>query len=236
MIDVLSVMPTYNCAEIVGLGIRCALEQDIEHHLVVIDDSTDGTTDVIRDLLRDADATLITVDHWRPLARKEDMGVMAYACHFVAQWDCDNYCPPDRLRTQRNSLNEHNALAVSHIPYTRWARPMREDNIWALRYNGHPLQMNVGGTFFYPRALWEAVGGHDTDRHPGEDMDFGHKCKAVGAESLPAPAAFSEHFLGFEWGGNVFKDRLHEPTFYRTDERWQEAVPAWVQGYFDDSQ
>ena len=134
---------------------------------------------------------------------------------------------------QREAL-EANGDAVCHVPYTRWAQPLVEPNVWQLRDNQHPLRLNCGGTFFYSRALWHAINGNDTDTHPGEDKHFGHKVELAGGRSIAAPSEFAEGFLGLEWGGNVWQGRLVEPTFEHTDIDWRSMAPAWVQRWIDN--
>ena len=85
----------------------------------------------------------------------------------------------------------------------------------------------------YSRELWWRMRGHDTGMVKGEDRHFASRVQAVGGESIAAPSEFSQRFLGFEHGGNVYSGRVGKSTYGPTGLRWQEMVPGWVRDIFD---
>jgi len=231
MIEIVCVMPVFNCAQIVELGIRSVMEQDRDDwKLVIVDDSTDNTPEVVKRIVgKDNRIVHIRLSQWLTVPRKRDLGVAAVGSNYVAHFDCDNYYPPGRLRVQVESLVS-SPNAISSIPFTRWCNPAKHDGVGQLRGNGHPLQMNCGGTLTLSRGLWRAVGGCDSDRFPCEDMELSTKLRTFGAESLPAPSEFSERFLGVEHGKNVWSqdDRSQPPEAEIVSPSWRSYVPEWA--------
>ena len=231
MAEITCVMPVYNCAKIVEIGIRSVLSQDYpDWELIVIDDSTDETPDVVERLCGDDERVRhIRFKRWMSLMRKRDIGVAAGSGRWIAQFDADDYQPPCRLTVQSAAVDDDETMAVCHIPFVHFAAPFSSDEyVWQLVKNKHPLQLACGSTFFFSRELWHRIGGHDIDRKRGGDLRFAHKVAAAGGVSVPAPSDYSESFLGLEHDANNWGPRLKPPAFAPTDRLWSTSLPEWA--------
>jgi len=227
MAEVTCIMPTHNSARVVALGVQSVLHQDMDDwRLIVVDDSADGTLDVVASLVGDDPrVTLVRLSAWTPISRKRDLGIAMADTAWIAEFDCDDVHPACRLRVQRAAAE---TAEIVHVPYPRWCAPGRDSCLWRLRPHLGPTEVNAGGTLFFSRDWWWRIRGHDDSLVRGCDSALRRKMQSLGLDALPSPSAYADGFVGIDHGGNNWGYRLNDAQWERTDAAWRTALPDWA--------
>jgi FkbM family methyltransferase len=183
------IVPAFNCAETIGTALRCLSEQSWEdlEILVVDDQSSDGTADVVADFCRDD-------RRFRLIRNERNSG--SYACRnlalgdatgsFVTVHDSDDWSHPEKIRVQAEDL-----AAGSPYNFTAWSRCLPElvfigteqgtRTLLSLNFSSHMLR----------REAIIAAGGWDQVRVTG-DSEFIWRMEAL--DGRP-PRAFRKRLL-----------------------------------------
>jgi len=234
-------MPTYNSAHIVEVGLRSVFEQEYENwELVLVDDSEGPETlqrvcDLTAEYGVKDKVTIVHLSKHTPVSRKRNLAVWAGGGDWIAQFDCDDYQPPCRLRVQLDALLDGGAdrRTVCCIPFVHWAMPARDARLWQLHSNGHPLHLNAGSTFFYHRDLWHAIRGYPPGVSRGTDVWFAQRVRDADCTSIAAPSAYAEGYIGLDHGANNWGYRLADPPWVRLETTWRSRTPEWLHRIFE---
>ena len=101
-------MPAYNAANYIGEAIDSVLQQSFDDFelLIINDGSTDNTTQVIRSY---NDTRIILIDHHvnHGIAAALNTGLSKAGGKYIARFDADDICSPERLQEQVSFLDNH---------------------------------------------------------------------------------------------------------------------------------
>ena len=167
------VVPAYNRATLIRDAIASLRSQrDVDTDIVVVDDgSTDGTRDVVRDVIAaDPRVRLIESIHGG-VAVARNTGVRAAAADYITFLDSDDLCAPGRLRRQIDKLVSRPEIAVV-TGHSRWFTKMGRDlqpapgSMWYRRTD--PILSNA----MFRRAIFLDIGMFDESLAFAEDIDF----------------------------------------------------------------
>ena len=100
-------MPAYNAGKYIREAITSVLEQTYRNFelLIVNDGSTDDTISVVLSF-KDPRIVLVDQDH-HGIAQALNTGLRLADTYYVARFDADDICMPDRLEKQFNFLEDH---------------------------------------------------------------------------------------------------------------------------------
>src|ERR1041385_423561 len=100
-------MPAYNAGKYIREAIESVLRQTHSNFelLIVNDGSTDDTVSVILSF-DDPRIVLVNKEH-EGIAQALNTGLRLAYTHYVARFDADDICMPDRLEKQFNFLEDH---------------------------------------------------------------------------------------------------------------------------------
>lgn len=100
-------MPAYNAGKYIREAIESVLQQTYRNFelLIVNDGSTDDTVSVILSF-NDPRIALVNKEH-EGIAQALNTGLRLADGHYVARFDADDICMPDRLEKQFNFLEDH---------------------------------------------------------------------------------------------------------------------------------
>jgi glycosyltransferase involved in cell wall biosynthesis len=100
-------MPAYNAGKYIREAITSVLEQTYRNFelLVINDGSTDDTISVVLSF-KDPRIVLVDQDH-HGVAQALNTGLRLADTYYVARFDADDICMPDRLEKQFNFLEDH---------------------------------------------------------------------------------------------------------------------------------
>lgn len=100
-------MPAYNAGKYIREAIESVLQQTHRNFelLIVNDGSTDDTVSVVLSF-NDPRIALVNKEH-EGIAQSLNTGLRLADSHYVARFDADDICMPDRLEKQFNFLEDH---------------------------------------------------------------------------------------------------------------------------------
>src|SRR5690348_7082970 len=105
-------MPVYNSEKYIWAAIHSVINQtwnDFEL-LIVNDGSTDGTQEIIKSF---ADDRIVLINQENGgVAKALNKGLMHAKGDYIARFDADDICFPDRLEEQVNFLDKHEDYVV----------------------------------------------------------------------------------------------------------------------------
>lgn len=225
------VMAVYNTPLVVEMGVCSVLHQTFkDFELIIIDDSTDETPEVIAALVG-SDRRVVHIRESRRLCvpAKWDMAAGRARGEWIAQFDADDYHPPCRLGIQLATMEAAGpSFGLCHIPRPYWCNPAEGEGVWQHDQPGIPLQGVFESSFFYPREVWSKIGGNGGTENWQAGRPFLLKLMRAGLNSVAAPSDYSEHTLGIEHGRNMFGRRLHLPVYRKTALRWRDMLSPWA--------
>ena len=203
-------MPAYNRATLIADAIASLQsQQEVDVDIVVVDDgSTDGTKDVVREIIAvDPRVRLIENIHGG-VAVARNTGVRAASGDYISFLDSDDLCAPGRLGRQIDKLASRPEIAAV-TGHTRWFTEMRSDlqpapgSMWYRRTD--PALSNAT----FRRSIFDEFGLFDESLAFAEDIDFYFRLFEADARILVEVeiATYYRHHPG-----NMTKD---EPAMYR---------------------
>ena len=107
------IIPTYNCAQYIGVAVESVLAQTFaDYELIVVDDgSTDETGDVLKQY--EGRLTLIRQENQERSAAR-NTGIRASAGQYIAFLDSDDIWQPDKLERQVAILDQHPEVVLTY--------------------------------------------------------------------------------------------------------------------------
>jgi GT2 family glycosyltransferase len=206
------VLPTYNRREVVETTLRHCLGQDYPADLlevVVADNSTDGTPEMVRAVAADAPFPVWCLSSEERLpAVKRNQALRAARGDLVMFMNDDVWIRPDCVRRHAEAHARYRApvAVVGHVeqsgrmpwtPFSAWYRPFAYDEI-AGRAGAevgwrHHWSMNLS----LPRQvmLERDLVFHEDWRHIGhEDVELGYRWTRAGFAVVYEPRAWGEHY------------------------------------------
>jgi glycosyltransferase involved in cell wall biosynthesis len=170
-------MPAYNAAKYIGEAIQSVLQQTfVDFELLILNDgSTDNTTSVINSF---DDARIIVIDQQnKGVAEALNIGLKQARGTYIARFDADDVCYPERLQKQYDFLTGHpdHVLVGSNVDY------ILEDGDFLFHFKciAHTHSEVMDKLYFYCPFIHPAVmyrkdvicnaGGYSTDAHNFED-------------------------------------------------------------------
>lgn len=105
------IIPAYNCANSIQAAIDSALMQDVPLEILVINDCSDDSLDLVMEKYADDPAVIyITNETNMGAAQSRNKGVMIARGKYIAFLDSDDFWSPGKLRKQLNALNAGTAV------------------------------------------------------------------------------------------------------------------------------
>jgi len=175
------VMTAYNREQYVEEAIRSVLGQTFpDFELIVVDDgSTDGTAAIVGRLAAEDPRIRVITQSNQGIVRAANVGCAAARGEYLARFDSDDVCFPDRLARQVDFLDHHSSFAVvagiAQVIDER-GHPGGFLDYHADRSSLRGL-MEQGCWIIQPAALmrrdaFEAAGGYRQGFAPAEDYDL----------------------------------------------------------------
>lgn len=187
------IIPSYNCAELVGRAIDSVLNQTLaEREIVLVDDgSTDSTRDALSPYLNRPDFHYIHQEN-RGLPGARNTGIRNARGEFIFLLDADDRLEPNCLERHVEIADREHSDWVTcdllriegdneRIVETRL--PRESALAWAIE---HEFKLNA---FFFRRSAIEGVGLFDEDQRVYEDIELYARLLRAGApvSCLPEP-------------------------------------------------
>jgi glycosyltransferase involved in cell wall biosynthesis len=170
-------MPAYNAGSYIREAIDSVLEQtytDFEL-LIVNDGSTDNTIRVVMSF-NDPRIVLVNKDH-QGIAAALNTGLRLCDTHYIARFDADDICMPDRLEKQFNFLEDH----PDYVLVGTDGEYMEENgdflfNFKCIAHSNEEVQSNlyvycpfIHSSVMYKRDEVIRAGGYNVHAHHFED-------------------------------------------------------------------
>ena len=170
-------MPAYNAGKYIADAIRSVLAQTYPHFelLIINDGSTDNTVEEIGQFADDR-IRLINAEH-QGIVGVLNMGLREAKGYYVARFDADDICLPDRLRIQYEfmSSNADYIMTGTEADYV----DMNGEYVFTLKYNAYTddairqLDATICPfshvTVMYKKDEVLKAGGYDINAHTFED-------------------------------------------------------------------
>jgi GT2 family glycosyltransferase/peptidoglycan/xylan/chitin deacetylase (PgdA/CDA1 family) len=205
------VIPTYQRRSIVVRTVRAFEAQkggDFEV-VVVVDGSTDGTAQALRDLREPFPLTVIEQPNGGRAAAV-NAGAAAATGELLLFLDDDMHVAPDLLSEHERSRRAGADIVLGHVPLDPNSPPSEIAELtggWAERRRKRlaapgavpAVSDFLSGQLSISRAAFERLGGFDTEftsdgRFGGEDLDFGHRASSAGLSIV-----FNEHAVSYQY-------------------------------------
>ena len=212
-------MPAYNAARYIGEAIRSVLGQTYgKFELLIVDDgSTDNLEEVVYSF-KDPRIRLVTQGNMG-ISAALNTGLALARGQYIARFDADDICYPERLQIQLAFLeaNPGYALVGSEVDY------ITEEGAFIYRYHcfAHSNDEILRKLYFYCPFIHSSVmyrkdavleaGGYDTDALTFEDyLLWVHLLRKNKAANLPQPLVRvrlnpSSVTIDEKWRGEVFQ-------------------------------
>jgi len=170
-------MPVYNAEKYVGEAIASVLKQSFRDFelLIINDGSTDRTPNIIASF-EDPRVVLVQQEN-RGIAAALNAGLALSRAAYIARFDADDICYPDRLRIQYDFMTawpEYQILgsaadymdANGHYIFTQHPAAHLNEEIQALQYRVCPF---IHSSVFYKKELILSKGGYNEHAYTFED-------------------------------------------------------------------
>lgn len=213
-IDITVLMPVYNVGKYVAEAIQSVLDQSFESFelLIINDGSTDDTETKIK-LFTDPRIVMVNRQH-AGVAMALNAGIQLARGRYIARFDADDICLPDRLEKQFRFLEQHpdHVLTGSDALYIQESgEPLFTFHCWG--HSDADIQRNL---YTFCPAIHSAVmvrkktlvlaGGYDVKAHNFEDYLLWVRIARMGKlANIPEP---------------LIKVRFN-PSSITIDEKWR---------------
>jgi len=170
-------MPAYNAERYIAAAISSVLKQSFTDFelLIVNDGSTDNTARIIKSF---KDPRIVLVEHEnKGIAEALNTGLIYSRAPYIARFDADDICYPDRLKTQYDFITAHPEYSIigsaadymdAHENYIFTQHPVAHLNeeIQDLSYTICPF---IHSSVFYKKDIIIRNGGYNQHAYTYED-------------------------------------------------------------------
>jgi peptidoglycan/xylan/chitin deacetylase (PgdA/CDA1 family)/GT2 family glycosyltransferase len=212
-------VPTHERRDLVVRLVRLLDDQEYADFeaIVVVDGSSDGTTDALRALEPRFPLIVLEQPQAGPAAAR-NAGAAAATGEILLFLDDD--MAPDRalLAAHDRSHREGAQLVLGHLPLDpaspptamaavvgRWAERRRER--LSARPGHVPVPDLISGQMSVARGDFERLGGFDVGLRQGEDRDFGSRARKAGLRVVFDPGAVSRQYYDVDAGEYLRRTR-----------------------------
>jgi len=170
-------MPAYNAGEYIGEAIKSVLEQSFaDFELLIINDgSTDDTEKIIRSF-KDPRIVLINQDN-KGIASALNAGLYIARADYVARFDADDICYPNRLKVQYDFITSYPQYSIvgsavdyadadGHYIFTHHPEGHLNEEIQQLKYTICPF---IHSSVIYKKEVIINNGGYSEYAYTYED-------------------------------------------------------------------
>jgi glycosyltransferase involved in cell wall biosynthesis len=212
--DITVLMPAYNAEKYIGTAIASVLRQTFTNFelLIVNDGSTDQTVRVIR---RFHDPRIVVIDQPNQgVAAALNNGLKAAKAEYIARFDADDICMPERLQVQFEFLSTHPDYFVAgsdadyidmhnEFVFAYTSPGYTNDEIQKKKYITCPF---IHSTIIFKKQAVLEAGGYNIHAHTFEDHLLWPKVLKIGK--------------GYNLPKTLVKVRLN-PGSVTIDEKWR---------------
>jgi glycosyltransferase involved in cell wall biosynthesis len=170
-------MPAYNAGKYIGDAITSVLEQTFaDFELLIINDgSTDNTIDVVRSF--DDPRIVVIYQDNKGIAGALNNGLKYARAPYIARFDADDICYPERLQQQYDFMVANPEYSVigsaadyidmeGHFLFTHKPPAFNNDEIQQLKYSVCPF---IHSCVFYKKDMVISKGGYNEHAYSFED-------------------------------------------------------------------
>jgi len=170
-------MPAYNAERYIADAIRSVLEQTFtDFELLVVDDgSTDNTSQIISSF-KDQRMVLISQQN-KGVSAALNLGLSLARAPYVARFDADDICYPDRLKIQYDFITTYPEYGIigsaadyvnaeGHYIFTHYPAAHLNEEIQQLKYSICPF---IHSSVMYKKELIISNGGYNEHAYTYED-------------------------------------------------------------------
>jgi len=170
-------MPAYNAAKYIGEAITSVLAQSFDDFelLIVNDGSTDETAKMVRSF-NDPRIVLISQEN-KGVASALNLGLAYARAPYIARFDADDICYPNRLKIQYDFITAYPEYSVigsaadyvdadGHYIFTHHPAGHLNEEIQQLKYSVCPF---IHSSVFYNKELVINAGGYNEHAYTFED-------------------------------------------------------------------
>jgi glycosyltransferase involved in cell wall biosynthesis len=170
-------IPAYNAGKYIGEAIASVLRQSFTDFelLIVNDGSTDDTVEII-DAFNDPRIVVVNQDN-KGVAAALNVGLSHARAEYIARFDADDVCYPNRLKTQYDFITafpEYSIIgsavdyvdAEGHHIFTHHPEGHLNEEIQQLKYSICPF---IHSSVFYKKAVIINNGGYNEHAYTYED-------------------------------------------------------------------
>lgn len=175
--EITVLMPAYNAGKYIAEAIRSVLGQSFTNFelLIVNDGSTDDTLNIIRSF-KDSRIVLISQEN-KGVSAALNLGLAHARAAYIARFDADDICYPERLKIQFEFITTHPAYSIigsaadyadadGHFIFTHHPAGHLNEEIQQLKYSVCPF---IHSSVFYKKELVVNNGGYNEHAHTYED-------------------------------------------------------------------
>jgi len=180
--EVSVLMSVYNGERHLSEALESLLGQTFSNFefMIVDDASTDKTSDILKEYARrDTRIRLMRNTQNVGLTRSLNLGLRSLQGEYVARLDADDVCLPNRLKTQRDYLDEHpqvGAVGSGVQTIDEQGTPLEEARV-PVEHEALQAQLLVDNCFLHStvmarRSVVQQVGGYDERLRYAQDYDL----------------------------------------------------------------
>jgi glycosyltransferase involved in cell wall biosynthesis len=175
--EITVLMPAYNAGKYIAEAITSVLEQSFtDFELLIINDgSTDDTTKVVRSF-NDRRIVLVNQDN-KGIAHALNVGLNNARAPYIARFDADDICYPNRLKTQYDFITAYPEYSVigsaadyidaeGHFIFTHHPAAHLNEEIQQLKFSVCPF---IHSSVFYKKEVIVSNGGYNEHAYTYED-------------------------------------------------------------------
>ncbi len=170
-------MPAYNAGKYIDEAIKSVLEQSFKDFelLIINDGSTDNTEKIVR-AFKDPRIVLIN-QHNKGIASALNAGLSMAGADYIARFDADDVCYPNRLKIQYDFITAYPEYSVigsaadyidaqGHYIFTHHPQGHLNEEIQQLKYSVCPF---IHSCVFYKKEIIINNGGYNEHAYTYED-------------------------------------------------------------------
>ena len=170
------ILPTYNGSKYLPEALESCLQQTYQHwELIVVDDcSRDATPDIIAAYMaRDPRIRSIRHETNKKLPAGLNTGHAAARGSYLTWTSDDNRLLPSAIEDMTRFLEEHPSVGMVYADAVLIDEAGHFLRDWPAQPASRLAYMNaVGACFLYRRAVYETLGGYDTEQFLAEDWEY----------------------------------------------------------------